>query len=107
MPVTAKLSRRFYEQLGDDVAGELVDWFNAVDLEYRAHLERMNDLNWERFRSELRASISELRAEMHKELADLRAEIHNAIASQNKLMFGYWLTTMLAIAGMFLQLSKR
>lgn len=31
MPVTAKLSRRFYERLGDDLANELVDWFNAVD----------------------------------------------------------------------------
>jgi len=96
LPVTAKLSRRFYEKLGDDVATELVDWFNAVDSEYRAHLERMNDVNWERFRAELRASIAELRAEMHQ-----------AIAGQNKFLFGYWLTTMLALAGMFLQITKR
>ena len=100
MPVTAKLSRRFYEQLGDDVAGELVDWFNAVDIEYRAHLERMNDLNWERFRSELRASLAELHTQM-------RGELNAAISAQNKLMFGYWLTTMLAIAGMFLQINRR
>lgn len=26
--VTAKLSRKFYEKLGDDVANELVEWFN-------------------------------------------------------------------------------
>ncbi len=26
MPVTAKLSRRFYEKFGDDIANELVDW---------------------------------------------------------------------------------
>ena len=26
VPVTAKLSKRFYEVLGEDVANELVDW---------------------------------------------------------------------------------
>jgi hypothetical protein len=31
VPVTAKLSRRFYEKFGDDIANELVDWFNMVD----------------------------------------------------------------------------
>lgn len=30
MPITAKLSRRFYETLGDEVANEMVDWLNAV-----------------------------------------------------------------------------
>ena len=34
MPVTAKLSRTFYERLGDDVANELVEWFNQVDAAY-------------------------------------------------------------------------
>ena len=28
MPLTAKLSRKFYETFGDDIANELVDWFN-------------------------------------------------------------------------------
>jgi hypothetical protein len=28
MPVTAKLSRKFYETFGDDVVNELVEWFN-------------------------------------------------------------------------------
>ena len=31
MPVTARLSLRFYEKLGEDVANELVEWFNSVD----------------------------------------------------------------------------
>ena len=38
MPVTAKLSRKFYERFGDDIANELVDWFNRwmrlTDLSY-------------------------------------------------------------------------
>ena len=28
MPVTAKLSRKFYETFGDEITNELVDWFN-------------------------------------------------------------------------------
>jgi len=36
VPVTAKLSRKFYEKLGDDVANELVEWFNLVDATYRS-----------------------------------------------------------------------
>ncbi len=74
MPVTAKLSRRFYDQLGDDIANELVNWFNAVDETYRNQLREINELNWERFRSELRAEGASLRAEMDKRFsaADLR-----------------------------------
>ena len=45
----AKLSKRFYDVLGEDVANELVDWFNAVDLTYRADLRELNELNFARF----------------------------------------------------------
>jgi len=31
VPVTAKLSRKFYETFGDDITNKLVDWFNKVD----------------------------------------------------------------------------
>ncbi|MCR4340567.1 MAG: hypothetical protein NUW01_11870 [Gemmatimonadaceae bacterium] len=43
MPVTAKLSSRFYEKLGDDVTNELVTWLNAVDAEFRNDLREAND----------------------------------------------------------------
>ena len=45
MPVTARLSRRFYETFGDDLANELVNWFNDVDAIYRSDLRELNDLN--------------------------------------------------------------
>jgi hypothetical protein len=95
MPVTAKLSRRFYEQLGEDVAGELVDWFNAVDSDYREQLRQQNDLNWERFRAELGKEIAQLRAEMKTEIAGLRADMM-------KWMFIYWSGSMVTIAGLML-----
>jgi hypothetical protein len=74
VPVTAKLSRKFYEKLGDDVAGELVDWFNAVDATYKAELKETNELNWERFKATLHEEISLLRAELHEQISSLRAE---------------------------------
>ena len=66
MPVTAKLSRSFYDKLGDDVASELVDWFNAVDTDYKADLKEMNERNWERFRAELQSGLASQRAELIK-----------------------------------------
>lgn len=32
MPVTARLSKKCYDTLGEDLAIELVDWFNQVDV---------------------------------------------------------------------------
>lgn len=66
MPVTAKLSRRFYEKLGDDVANELVEWFNQVDATYRADLRELNELNFARFEAKLDAKLADLRSELLK-----------------------------------------
>ncbi len=60
MPVTAKLSSRFYEKLGDDVTNELVTWLNAVDAEFRNQLREANDRNWDRMRAELDAMSARL-----------------------------------------------
>jgi hypothetical protein len=49
VPVTARLSKLFYERLGEQATNELVDWFNAVDATYRAELRDMNELNFARF----------------------------------------------------------
>jgi hypothetical protein len=48
MPVTASLSRRFYERFGDDITNELVDWLNSVDATYQASLRDMNEANFAR-----------------------------------------------------------
>ena len=88
VPVTAKLSRKFYERLGDDVAGELVDWFNAVDATYKSELKETNELNWERFK-----------ATLHAEMSDLRSELQAMRADMMKWMFIYWTGTVAAIIG--------
>ena len=80
VPVTARLSKRFYDVLGEDVANELVDWFNAVDLTYRADLRELNELNYARFEAKLEQRLAELRAELRQELGDLRAGLRAEIA---------------------------
>lgn len=64
MPVTAKLSRKFYDTFGDEVTNELVDWFNNVDATYRTELRELNELNFGRFDAKLEALESRLEARM-------------------------------------------
>ena len=79
MPVTARLSKRFYEALGEDVANEMVDWFNAVDTTYKADLRDLIEVQAQRFDAKLEQRLAETRADMRTELhagfADLRTEI--------------------------------
>jgi hypothetical protein len=62
VPVTTRLFKRFYDVLGEDVANELVDWFNAVDLTYRTDLRELNELNFARMDATLEQRLAELRA---------------------------------------------
>jgi hypothetical protein len=84
MPVTARLSKRFYEALGEDVANELVDWFNAVDASYKADLRDLIEVQAQRFDAKLQQGLAELRgdlrAELHGELANVRTEMHAGFA---------------------------
>src|SRR3954466_6470309 len=68
MPVTAKLSRKFYEKFGDDVANELVEWFNMVDATYRSDLRELNELNFARFDAKLEQRLAELETRLTKRL---------------------------------------
>ena len=119
VPVTARLSKRFYEVLGEDVANELVDWFNAVDLTYRSDLRELNELNFARFDARLEQRLAELRAELRQELAELRSELRTEIASLRlefrtelqqvrtellRWMFGFWVSTLIGIAGLLIAL---
>jgi hypothetical protein len=84
VPVTAKLSRKFYERFGDDITTELVDWFNAVDETYRNQLKEINELNWERFKAHLDARMAELRAEMAALASGLREESRDGLSGLRK-----------------------
>jgi hypothetical protein len=101
VPVTAKLSKRFYDVLGEDVANELVDWFNAVDLTYRTDLRELNDLNFARFDAKLEQRLAELRAEL---LVELRTGLQQVRTELVRWMFGFWVSTLLGIAGLLIAL---
>jgi hypothetical protein len=87
MPVTAKLSRKFYERFGDDLTNELVEWFNQVDATYRSELREANELSWARFEARLDQRIAEVRADFRTELANLKAELV-------RWMFLFWVGTV-------------
>ncbi len=75
MPITAKLSRQFYEKLGDEVANELVSWFNAVDEGYRAEFRDLFSAHFGRFEARLAQQTAELRAEFDGKLGRLEARL--------------------------------
>jgi hypothetical protein len=80
VPVTAKLSKLFYDRLGEAVANELVDLLNQVDATYRADLRELNELNYARFDAKLEQRLAELRSELRSEIAALGAELRSEIA---------------------------
>lgn len=93
--------------MGDEATAELVNWLNDVDAEFRAQLRDSNDRNWDRFRAdlntakaELRSEIVGLRGDMRDDMAGLRIELHRELRAQLRWMFGFWATTLLAIAGL-------
>ena len=94
MPITAKLSRRFYEKLGDDVANELAEWLNSVDASYRQELRDLFDANFGRVEAELRAQSSRLEGEMRALRSDVNARIDALRAELIKWMFLFWLGTI-------------
>jgi hypothetical protein len=48
MPVTAKLSKKFYDRFGDDLTNELVEWFNQVDVAYRSEFRDLFEVHFAR-----------------------------------------------------------
>jgi len=88
VPVTAKLSRKFYEKFGDDVANELVDWFNMVDATYRSDLRELNELNFARFDAKLEQRLAQLETRLTKRL------------------FGFWVAQAATTAALVLGVVK-
>ena len=128
MPVTARLSLRFYEKLGEDVANELVEWFNSVDATYRADLRELNELNFARFDAKVDQRIgaldqrigmleakleqrlaefgAELRMEMERRFAQVDARIGDVKHEMLRWMLALWSTMMLVMVGTLFAVLK-
>ncbi len=64
MPITAKLSKKFYDKLGDEVANELVEWPNTVDTSYRQEFKELFEANFGRLEARLDAKLGALKSEL-------------------------------------------
>ena len=107
MPVTAKLSRAFYDKFGDEATNELVNWLNAVDDTYRTDLRELNEVNFARFDAKLEQRLAESDANWTERWTALDSKLELGLAKvRNDLitwMFGLWATTMLGLAGLYLR----
>ncbi|HYU08156.1 MAG TPA: hypothetical protein VEK77_02105 [Gemmatimonadales bacterium] len=110
MPVTAKLSRKFYETFGEDVTNELVELLNNVYTTSRADLREWNESNFNRFDGKLAemngrwegrflafdAKLEQRLAEFNRDLADRLAKLESRLTWR---MFAFWAPTALAVIG--------
>jgi hypothetical protein len=82
-----------------------------VDLAYRTDLRELNELNYARFDAKLEQRIAELRAEFRTDLHQVRTEIQQARTEIQQVrfellrwMFAFWVSTLIAIAGLAIAL---
>ncbi len=94
MPVTAVLSKKFYERFGQDVTNELVNWFNSVDATYRADLRELNESNFARFDAKLEQRFAQSDAKLEHSLAELKTDIL-------KWMLAFWVSALLGLGALF------
>ncbi len=107
MPVTARLSKAFYDRLGEQIANELVDWFNQVDATYRADLRELNELNFARFDAKLEQRLTVMESKFEQRLTEAMSQLRNELSdkigdtksSLLRWMFGFWVGTALVILG--------
>ena len=101
MPVTARLSKLFYDRFGDEVVGELVDWLNSTDSDYRTALRDLNDTNFARFDAELDVRLTAVERAVDRLGAELREYTERALKEQTRWMFVAWGSLLIPIIGLW------
>ncbi len=106
------------ETFGDEIANDLVEWFNAVDATYRADLRELNELNFARFDAKLEQRLAELDAKWSQRWTELDAEwsqrwtqldakLDRRLAELKtdlvRWMFAFWAPTALATVALLLK----
>lgn len=104
MPIVLNVSKHLHDALGDDVANEIAEWFNKLDVAFRQELRESVDLNFARFDSRLEQRIAELRAELRAELksdiGQLRADLGQLRGELIKWAFVFFAGAALAVIGL-------
>lgn len=93
MPVTAKLSRKFYEKFGDELTNELVEWLNSVDATYRSDLRELNEANRAHIDARFEAFEARLEAKLARLEGGLLARIGQVEGRLARLTLILWLGT--------------
>ncbi len=101
LPVTAKLSGRFYERFGDQITNELVDWFNSVDTTYQAQVREINESN----RLWMEARFDAFDARMDAFEAKMEAKFAALKVQMLLWMFGFWIATVVPILAVMFTMS--
>jgi len=106
MPVTARLSHRLHDTLGEDAGGDLVTWMQTVDAS-RAELRELHEMYAARMESRFRENEARLDARFAQ--VDARfAQVDTRFAQVERLIerqhgrllawsFGFWATTLTAL----------
>ena len=81
MPITARLSREFYDRFGDKIVNELVGLLNSMDATFRLELRDFNEQNFRRFDAKLEQRIAELRADLRTEMAGLASALRAGMSA--------------------------
>lgn len=103
-PVTARLSKRFYDRFGEEIANELVDWFNQVDATYRSDLKEINELNFARFdaKVEQRFAQFEVRfAQVEVRFAQFEARMERRFGDLTRWLVAAWAALLIPIIGLW------
>jgi hypothetical protein len=110
MPVTAKLSREFYEKFGDKIADELVNWFNQVDATYRSEFKDLFEVHFSRFDAKLEQRIAESDTKWERRSAELDVKWERRMAelriSLIRWMVTLWTVGTLTVLGTALAILK-
>ncbi len=90
-----------------------------MDATYRNDLRQLNELNFQRFDAKVEQRFAEFRVEIERRLAkveaklgesvaQLREEIRTGLADRHtstlKWMFGFWIATLVPLAGLMVGL---
>jgi hypothetical protein len=98
VPVTAKLSRKFYEKFGDELTNELVNWMNQVDATYRTEFRDLFEINFGRFNALLEQRMAQLDAKLEQRAAQLESKFETRMEQMKTELlrwnFLFWIGTL-------------
>jgi hypothetical protein len=97
--ITARLSRKLHQTLGDEAGEDLVTWMQQMDAQ-RIELRELNELNFARFDTRLSAAVAELRQEMQAGFAQLEIRLERRVGDLIKWSFVFWVSAVGAIAAL-------